>query len=96
MNKSFFHELLGSVTERGRALIDRSPARQTADGSEHAAPSAEAPETLESLCHALLSGRGEASGVALARQVLDLYAGAPVAARLEFFRLLARGEAGRG
>ncbi|HZC12515.1 MAG TPA: malonyl-CoA decarboxylase [Thermoleophilaceae bacterium] len=90
MNKSFFQELLGSVTERGRALIDRSPARQTADGSEHAAPSAEAPETLESLCHALLSGRGEASGVALARQVLDLYAGAPVAARLEFFRLLAR------
>ena len=57
MNKSFFQELLGSVTERGRALIDRSPARQTADGSEHAAPSAEAPETLESLCHALLSGR---------------------------------------
>ncbi len=90
MNKSFFQELLGSITERGRALIDRSSARQMADGSEHAAPSAEAPETLESLCHALLSGRGEASGVALACQVLDLYAGAPVAARLEFFRLLAR------
>ena len=91
MNMSFFQELLGSIAERGRALIERSPDRRTADGSAPAAPSAEeAPETLESLCRALLSGRGEASGVALARQVLDLYAGLPVPDRLEFFRLLAR------
>ena len=38
----------------------------------------------------MLSGRGEASGFALARQVLDLYAGLPIAERLAFFRLLAR------
>ena len=35
-------------------------------------------------------GRGEASGVALARQVLDVYAGLAMAERIEFFRLLAR------
>ena len=48
-----------------------------ADGREALAPGAATiaePRTLESLCRALLSGRGEASGVALARQVLDLYA----------------------
>ena len=87
MNTSFFQELLGSIAERGRALIDRSATRPAGKGGRRG----KAPETLESLCRALLSGRGEASGVALARQVLDLYAAAPVAARLEFFRLLASG-----
>src|SRR5215217_1734390 len=93
MNTSFFQELLGSIAERGRALIERTPDRQTADVGTASVPGATAtaaPETLESLCRDLLSGRGEASGVALARQVLDLYAGAPVPARLDFFRLLAR------
>jgi malonyl-CoA decarboxylase len=42
------------------------------------------------VCRALLSGRGEATGVALARRGLDLYAAAPVTARLDFFRFLAR------
>jgi hypothetical protein len=45
------------------------------------------PETLEGLCRDLLSGRGEASVVALARQVLDLYGRPPIQARLGFFRL---------
>src|SRR4051795_1605346 len=93
MNVSFFQELLGSIAERGRALIERFPDRPMANGREAPVPgaaTAEAPETLESLCRALLSGRGEASGVALARRVLDLYAALPVPARLDFFRLLAR------
>src|SRR5690242_19261315 len=94
MNVSFFQELLGSIAERGRALIERAPDHRTADGRTApvpgAATAAEAPETLESLCRALLSGRGEASGVALARRVLDLYAAAPIPARPDFFRLLAR------
>jgi malonyl-CoA decarboxylase len=79
VNASFFHDMLGSIAERGRALMDRSGSR----------PEGKAPETLESLSRALLSGRGEASGVALARQLLDRYAGEPMAARIEFFRLLA-------
>jgi malonyl-CoA decarboxylase len=42
------------------------------------------------LSRALLSGRGEASGVALARQLLDRYAGLPVSDRIKFFQLLGR------
>ena len=91
MNASFFQDLLGSIAERGRALIERSGGRPAVGPDGHAAGFAAAgPETLEGLCRELLSGRGEASGVALARQVLDLYARAPSGSRLEFFRLLAR------
>ena len=85
MNASFFQDMLGSIAERGRGLIDRS-----AGWTSSSAASAKAPETLESLCHALLSGRGEASGVALAKQLIDLYRAQPIPARIEFFRLLAR------
>src|SRR6188768_1125015 len=69
MNTSFFQELMGSIAERGRALVDRSATRPAGKGDRRT----HQPETLESLCRALVSGRGEASGVALARQVLDLY-----------------------
>jgi malonyl-CoA decarboxylase len=86
MNTSFFQELLGSIAERGRALIDRQTGRPAGPGD-----GAKAPETLESLCRALLSGRGEASGVALARRVLDLYGRVPMPERIDFFRLLAHG-----
>ena len=63
MNMSFFQELLGSIAERGRALVERPPDRQTVDGRTTAMPdvpatAAEAPETLERLCRDLLSGRG--------------------------------------
>ncbi|MFL5335793.1 MAG: malonyl-CoA decarboxylase [Geminicoccaceae bacterium] len=75
--------MLGSIAERGRALLDRSAGRP---GTGPGAPS---PATLESLSSALLSGRGEASGVALARRLLDRYAAEPMAVRIEFFRLLA-------
>ena len=84
MNASFLQDLLGSIADRGRALIDRSAARS---GSKNAP---KLPESLESLGHALLSGRGEASGVALARQLLDLYDHSPMPTRVEFFHLLAR------
>ena len=79
MNTSFLQELLGSIAERGRALVERQPGG-----------AARLPDTLEGLARALLSGRGEASGVALAKRVLDRYAQASVAERLDFFRLLAR------
>ncbi len=85
MNSSFFQDMLGSIAERGRALVDRSTTRPAGKGGRRTSR----PETLESLCQALVSGRGEASGVALARQVLDLYAASSVSARVEFFRLLA-------
>src|SRR5215211_9331578 len=90
MATSFFHDMLGSIADRGRALIERSANRPTSDRSEGTTQKARSPEGLEALCRDLLSGRGEASGVALARQILDLYANLPVERRLDFFRLLAR------
>jgi malonyl-CoA decarboxylase len=89
MSTSFFHDMLGSIADRGRALIERSTTRSTTDRSERTAQKTRSPEDLEALCRDLLSGRGEASGVALARQILDLYASLAVEQRLDFFRLLA-------
>jgi malonyl-CoA decarboxylase len=88
MNTSFFQDMLGEIAERGRSLIERSamvPAMSRV-GWRNAPKSA----SIAELAHALLSGRGEASGVALAKQVLDLYAGLSDEERTEFFRLLAR------
>src|SRR5438309_2612108 len=80
MANAFFSDLLSTISERGRTLLRRggsSDARQ--DGSE-----------LLELCEALLSGRGEASGTAMAREVLDRYHDLDAAGRLSFFATLAR------
>ena len=79
-NNAFFSDLLASISERGRTLLRRagsSQARQ--DASE-----------LTELCEALLSGRGEASGTAMAREVLDRYHDLDEAGRLAFFETLTR------
>jgi malonyl-CoA decarboxylase len=81
MNTSFFGELLTTISERGRALIDRARDRR----SDAAARSA----SLIELCDELLSGRGEASGVALAREILSAYAELTVGPRIAFFEALA-------
>jgi malonyl-CoA decarboxylase len=76
VNSSFFSEMLQSIADRGRALIQRrEPARQRSDG-------------LVELCEALLSGRGEASGVALAREILTRYATLTIGPRIAFFEAL--------
>ena len=80
--------MLGSIAERGRQLIDRSSARDVAKSSRKG--SERSSDTIEELSRALLSGRGEASGVALARQLLDRYTGLPVSDRIKFFELLGR------
>ena len=80
MNNAFFSDLLTSISERGRTLLRRagsSDAKQTASG-------------LLELCEALLSGRGEASGTAMAREVLDRYQDLDEAGRIAFFQTLAR------
>jgi malonyl-CoA decarboxylase len=77
MNVSFFGELLTAISERGRQLFDLSG---IVSGQG---------ETIESLAQALLSGRGEASGVALARQILTCYDALDDTARHQFFRFLA-------
>jgi malonyl-CoA decarboxylase len=81
MNTSFFGELLQTISERGRALIDRARDRR----GDAAARSA----SLVELCEELLSGRGEASGVALAREILSTYGDLTVGPRIAFFEALA-------
>jgi len=81
MNTTFFGELLQSIAERGRALIDRTRERRPA-GELRAA-------TFVELCEALLTGRGEASGVALAREILAAYSKLRTGERIAFFEALA-------
>src|SRR5476649_510519 len=81
MNTSFFGELLQTISERGRALLDRGRDRR-GDASAQS-------ETLVELCEHLLSGRGEASGVARAREVLSRYADLTTGPRIAFFEALA-------
>ena len=79
-SNAFFSDLLASISERGRTLLRRvgsSDEREDASG-------------LIELCKALLSGRGEASGTAMACEVLDRYHRLDAAGRLEFFAALTR------
>ena len=80
MTNAFFSDLLASISERGRTLLRRG-------GSSDAKQDA---SDLIELCEALLSGRGEASGTAMAREVLDRYHHLDEAGRLSFFETLAR------
>ena len=78
---AFFSDLLATITERGRSLLgmtegDKDPASRAA--------------SLAELCEQLLSGRGEASGAAIAREVFDRYATLDEKARLPFFDALAK------
>jgi malonyl-CoA decarboxylase len=80
VNTSFFSDMLQSIADRSRALIRRErrePARERSDG-------------IVELCEALLSGRGEASGVALANEILEDYAALTTGPRIAFFEALAR------
>ena len=79
-SNAFFSDLLTSISERGRTLLRRAGSSEPKrDGAE-----------LISLCEALLSGRGEASGTAMAREVLDRYRHLNDAQRLAFFEALTR------
>jgi malonyl-CoA decarboxylase len=77
MNVSFLQELLNTVAEQGRSLIPWS------------VRSADQEEDIRSLSRALVSGRGEASGVALARQILACYRSLSSDQRRGFFTFLA-------
>jgi malonyl-CoA decarboxylase len=79
VNTSFFSDMLQSIADRSRAFLRerREPARERSDG-------------IVELCEALLSGRGEASGVALANEILADYADLTIGPRIAFFEELAR------
>lgn len=79
-SNAFFSDLLASISERGRTLLRRAGSSEPKpDGAE-----------LIALCEALLSGRGEASGTAMARELLDRYRPLDDAERLAFFKTLTR------
>ena len=80
MANAFFSDLLSTISERGRSLLRRG---EPADGKEDASD-------LIELCEALLSGAGEASGTAMAREVLDRYHELDATGRIAFFETLAR------
>jgi len=80
MANAFFSDLLSTISERSRTLLRRG---EPADGKYDAS------ELLD-LCEALLSGRGEASGITMAREVLDGYHELDAGGRLTFFENLAR------
>jgi malonyl-CoA decarboxylase len=76
MANSFLNDLLQTLTHRGRGLLGLPGG-------------AAATENLAQLGEQLLSGRGEASGVALAGVLLATYAAAPAKSRLGFLTALA-------
>ena len=80
MNTSFFGELLQTIAERGRALLARDRRGEASARSE----------SLIELCEDLLSSRGEASGVARAREILGRYAALTTGPRIAFFEALAQ------
>jgi malonyl-CoA decarboxylase len=79
-SNAFFSDLLASISERGRTLLRRAGSSDTKQ---------DASDLIE-LCEAVLSGRGEASGTAMAREVLDRYRHLDEPGRLSFFATLAR------
>ncbi len=75
VNTNFLSDLLGSIAERGRQFLgfeDSNPARRAED--------------VVRLCATLVSGRGEASGAAIAQEVIEAYRTLDEAGRVEFFR----------
>jgi malonyl-CoA decarboxylase len=80
MNTSFFGDMLQTIADRGRALIARRPRRPAGEART---------ATLIELCDHLLSGRGEASGAALARDILNEFREMKTGERIAFFEALA-------
>jgi malonyl-CoA decarboxylase len=74
----FLQGLIETLTERGRAVLGMKPPREPAEDRD-----------LEFLGEALLSRRGEASGVALAQSLLSAFADTGEPQRLKFLASLA-------
>src|ERR1700747_1801551 len=80
MNTSCCGELLQAISERGRALIERTRERRGAAARS---------DGLIEQCEELLSGRGQASGAASAGEILAHYAELTTGPRIAFFETLA-------
>jgi malonyl-CoA decarboxylase len=78
LNVSFLQELLNTIAEQGRQLLPRSLAWL------------DRTEDIGALAQGLVSGRGEASGVAIASEILARYRGLDADDRRAFLMFLAR------
>ncbi len=79
MPNAFFSDLVSSIAERGRTLLRLKSWPTDAAGQA---------SSLIDMCRALLTGRGEATGVAIAAEVLDRYRTLDSDARRGFFAAL--------
>ena len=77
MNVSFLQELLNTVAEQGRQYL---PSALMGTSRQ---------DNIRALSRALVSNRGEASGVAIAHEILTQYRGMAAAERQSFFTFLA-------
>ncbi len=77
VNTNFLSDLLGSIAERGKQFL----------GFEESNPQRRAEDVVR-LCATLVSGRGEASGAAIAQEVIEAYRTLDEAGRIEFFRAI--------
>jgi malonyl-CoA decarboxylase len=75
---SFLGDMLQTITDRGKRLLFSNPKVSTSDPLK----------VMEQLCDALLSSRGEASGMALARDVLVNWQMLDEGAKRDFLHLL--------
>jgi malonyl-CoA decarboxylase len=71
---SYFGELLQTIAERGRRFLPFNPREQG--------------RSLEAMCESLLSGSGEASGMAIATAILERWSELDPAGQLEFLVML--------
>ena len=80
-NRKFLGDLLQTISERSRELLSKARTRRPS-GEERA-------ENVTELCERLLSGQGEASGMAIAAEILDAYRTLKTGERIAFFEALA-------
>src|SRR5262245_39187439 len=81
-------DILAEPAKQFRPLLTRILA-SFGRSSARAAAAPKAARDANALCHALMSERGEVSGIRIAREVLDRYRGLDAASREHFFSLLA-------
>jgi malonyl-CoA decarboxylase len=74
---AFLADVLQAIAERGRSFVLKS------------APDSAGGRDFGGLCDSLLKGRGEASGLALAAEILGSWRGAPAVERLAILQTLA-------
>lgn len=83
MNIGFLNELLNSIGEQGRTLVDRALGLGSGAGRLDRM-------ALADLARLLLSSRGEASGVVIAREIVSRYKALATPERLAFLQELAK------